>query len=116
MDPAHPPSPDGLDADPKSRDEFWQVIEDHHATYFCGHEHVFDVSQPHGKAYQVLVGSGGSPFEVSAPTNNPISKLEIKTVHHWGKSTLPPEGLAVRVSFHLIFIQTCYTFLWLYLS
>jgi hypothetical protein len=74
-DPANPPSADGLDADPKSRDEFWQVIEDNHATYFCGHEHVFNVSQPHGNAYQVLVGSGGSPFEVNAPVKNPTDRM-----------------------------------------
>jgi hypothetical protein len=74
-DPANPPSADGLDADPKSRDEFWQVIEENDATYFCGHEHVFNVSQPHGKAYQVLVGSGGSPFEVNAPVQNPTDRM-----------------------------------------
>jgi hypothetical protein len=73
-DPANPPSADGLDADPKSRDEFWKVLEDNNATYFCGHEHVFNVSK-HGKAYQVLVGSGGSPFEVATPTNNPTDRM-----------------------------------------
>lgn len=73
-DPSNPPSADGLDADPKSRDEFWKVIEDNNAAYFCGHEHVFNVSK-HGKAYQVLVGSGGSPFEVTAPTNNPTDRM-----------------------------------------
>jgi hypothetical protein len=73
-DPANPPSADGLDADPNSRDEFWKVIEDNNATYFCGHEHVFNVSK-HGKAYQVLVGSGGSPFEVTTPTNNPTDRM-----------------------------------------
>jgi hypothetical protein len=72
--PANPPSADGLDADSKSRDEFWKVIEDNNATYFCGHEHVFNVSK-HGKAYQVLVGSGGSPFEVTTPTNNPTDRM-----------------------------------------
>jgi hypothetical protein len=73
-DPASPPSADGLDADPTSRDEFWKVIEDNNATYFCGHEHVFNVSK-HGKANQVLVGSGGSPFEVTTPTNNPTDRM-----------------------------------------
>ncbi|MED4226494.1 metallophosphoesterase family protein [Neobacillus cucumis] len=73
-DPTTPPSADGLDADPASRDEFWKVIEDNNATYFCGHEHVFNVSK-HGKAYQVLVGSGGSPFEVTTPTNNPTDRM-----------------------------------------
>jgi len=45
------------------------VIEQYGATYFCGHEHIFHLSQPTaatgGKARQVLVGSGGSPFEAS---------------------------------------------------
>ncbi len=73
-DPANPPSADGLDADPKSRDEFWKVLEENNGTYFCGHEHVFNVTK-HGKAYQVLVGSGGSPFEVTTPTNNPTDRM-----------------------------------------
>jgi 3',5'-cyclic AMP phosphodiesterase CpdA len=58
----------GLDAvaDLSGRDAFWKVIEDHGATYFCGHEHIYNVSQPKGAAYQVIVGSGGSPFESDA--------------------------------------------------
>lgn len=59
----------GLDAvaDLSGRDAFWDTIEDFGATYFCGHEHIYDLSQPArakgGKAWQVIVGSGGSPFE-----------------------------------------------------
>jgi hypothetical protein len=67
-----PDKPAGLDNDPVSRDAFWSVIEQYNATYFCGHEHVFHMEQPTaatgGKAWQVLVGSGGSPFE-AAPTD-----------------------------------------------
>jgi len=59
----------GLDAaaDLAGRDDFWDTIEDFGATYFCGHEHIYNLSQPGrakgGKAWQVIVGSGGSPFE-----------------------------------------------------
>jgi Calcineurin-like phosphoesterase len=62
----------GLDATaPISlRNAFWQVIAQYGATYFCGHEHIPNVSQnadPTGtysnKPYQVIVGSGGSPFD-----------------------------------------------------
>ena len=74
-----PAGPSGLDNDPASRDALWNVIEQYGATYFCGHEHVFNMMQPRasqgGKAWQVLVGSGGSPFEAS-PTNttfNPVT-------------------------------------------
>jgi len=58
----------GLDAvaDLSGRDAFWKVIEDYGATYFCGHEHIYDVSRPKGGAYQVIVGAGGSPFESDA--------------------------------------------------
>jgi hypothetical protein len=59
----------GLDAAPgtiAARDAFWNVIETYGATYFCGHEHVFHISRPRGAAYQVLVGSGGSPFDVKS--------------------------------------------------
>jgi hypothetical protein len=64
-----PSKPAGLDSDPASRDAFWNIIEQYSATYFSGHEHVFNMMQPRaaqgGKAWQVLVGSGGSPFEAA---------------------------------------------------
>lgn len=64
-----PSAPTGLDNDPAGRDAFWDVIERYDAVYFTGHEHIFNLSQPRaaqgGKAWQVLVGSGGSPFEAS---------------------------------------------------
>jgi len=67
-----PATPSGLDNDVASRDLFWNVIEQYGATYFCGHEHIFNMMQPTaatgGKAWQVLVGSGGSPFDAS-PTD-----------------------------------------------
>ena len=53
---------------------FWKLIEQYKATYFCGHEHTLNVSQPSftdtdgstvgGHAYQLIVGAGGSPFDV----------------------------------------------------
>lgn len=68
----------GLDANATgtaNRDAFWSTIESYGATYFCGHEHTYNMSQPVIKnadgttrassAYQVLVGSGGSPFDAA---------------------------------------------------
>jgi hypothetical protein len=62
-----PPNPgvSGLDKVPASRDAFWSVIEQYGATYFCGHEHEFNMAQPRGAAWQVLVGAGGSPFDAT---------------------------------------------------
>ena len=77
--PQLPATPSGLDNDPSSRDAFWNVIEQSGASYFCGHEHICNVSQPlaakGGKSWQVLVGSGGSPFEAAPniPTLNPAT-------------------------------------------
>ena len=74
-----PDHPAGLDNDTASRDVFWDLIEQYRATYFCGHEHIFHIEQPRadqgGKAWQVLVGSGGSPFEAapSDVTVNPVT-------------------------------------------
>src|ERR1700682_4518492 len=57
--------PSGLDAvsDLAGRDAFWSIIEQYDASYFCGHEHIYDVRQPRaasgGHAWQVIVGSGG---------------------------------------------------------
>jgi hypothetical protein len=71
-----PATPSGLDNDPVARDLFWSVIEQDGATYFCGHEHIFNMMQPlagqGGKAWQILVGSGGSPFDAS-PTDVTIN-------------------------------------------
>jgi hypothetical protein len=62
--------------DVAARDAFWNVIEQNGATYFCGHEHVFNMMQPRasqgGQSWQVLVGSGGSPFDVK-PTDVTVS-------------------------------------------
>jgi hypothetical protein len=70
------PGPGGLDANlnasnvPAYRNAFWSVIVEYGATYFSGHEHTVNVAQyPDptgtytGSAYQVIVGSGGSPFD-----------------------------------------------------
>jgi hypothetical protein len=77
------PGPSGLDANYVTtgtspnfvytepyRNAFWSVIAKYGATYFSGHEHTVNVSQNAdptgtypGTPYQVLVGSGGSPFD-----------------------------------------------------
>ena len=65
----------GLDKFPAKRDVFWDVVEKYQATYFCGHEHMFNMAQPRGAAWQVLVGTGGSPWD-AAPgesTMNPAT-------------------------------------------
>ncbi len=60
---ATPTPPAGLDSNLAARDALWTVISSFGATYFCGHEHIFNMQQPTGGAWQVLVGAGGSPFE-----------------------------------------------------
>ena len=69
------PDKAGLDVVPTSRDAFWGVIEQYGATYFCGHEHEFNMMQPKGAAWQVLVGTGGSPFDAQPgeATQNPAT-------------------------------------------
>ncbi len=80
----------GLDEDPVARDKFWAVIEQYHATYFCGHEHVYDVGHPRGGAYQVLVGSGGSPFEV--PPNLKSAHPATDRVYAWATVRIHRSG------------------------
>jgi len=66
----------GLDAIPAKRNTFWSTIEQYGATYFCGHEHTFNMRQPvkadgsPSTAWQVIVGSGGSPFDVKQTASN----------------------------------------------
>jgi hypothetical protein len=78
------PGPGGLDAtyttttvngvktySSPNRDAFWSLIAEYGATYFSGHEHTVNVSthaDPTGTytaftPFQVIVGSGGSPFD-----------------------------------------------------
>lgn len=70
------PGPGGLDANfnaqliPTNRNFFWSVITQYNATYFSGHEHTVNVQRYadptntySGTPYQVIVGSGGSPFD-----------------------------------------------------
>jgi Calcineurin-like phosphoesterase len=57
---------------------FWSVIAHYDATYFCGHEHIPHVEQfkdvtgaSKSTPYQVIVGSGGSPFDAAMSSDNP---------------------------------------------
>ena len=71
---AAPIAAGGLDANTSltARNSFWHTIVQYGANYFCGHEHIPNVqkiadptntgSSP-ASAYQVIVGSGGSPFD-----------------------------------------------------
>jgi hypothetical protein len=76
----------GLDATPATtakRDAFWSVIEQYNATYFCGHEHIYNISQPKGGAYQVLVGGGGSPFDDAASNNGNTVRPATDRSYSW---------------------------------
>jgi hypothetical protein len=70
------PGAGALDANtstsPNYRNLFWHVIAQYNATYFCGHEHIPNVQRfadptpgttITNTPYQVIVGSGGSPFD-----------------------------------------------------
>jgi 3',5'-cyclic AMP phosphodiesterase CpdA len=92
------PPTSGLDAaadlaSPGGRDEFWSLIEQYGATYFCGHEHLYDVSQPKGQAWQVIVGSGGSPFEATAvaPADRTYAYAVVR-VHRSGRTVATTYG------------------------
>jgi hypothetical protein len=72
----------GLDANASLtyRNLFWHTITQYNATYFCGHEHVPNVQQfadptagttLTNKPYQVIVGSGGSPFDDTMTGSSP---------------------------------------------
>jgi hypothetical protein len=69
-------APAGLDVNlnaqkvPAARNTFWSIITQYNATYFSGHEHTVNVANfadptgtYQGTPYQVIVGSGGSPFD-----------------------------------------------------
>ena len=57
----------GLDRHPKNDEKFWKLIEQYHATYFCGHEHLYHAMQPQKPtaegAWQIICGAAGAPFD-----------------------------------------------------
>ena len=71
---------------------FWNIITQYNATYFSGHEHIYNVSQPNGgAAYQVIVGAGGSPFEDSKSTGTaPTDRL-----YSWATVSIYQSGKVV---------------------
>ncbi|MEI8026381.1 MAG: hypothetical protein WCI18_08530, partial [Pseudomonadota bacterium] len=82
----------GLDAFPTDQVAFWTLIEKYKATYFCGHQHIYHASQPWkdkgGNAWQVLAGSGGSPFDAPAnPAGTSPNRL-----YAWVKVSLYQSG------------------------
>lgn len=93
---------DGMDMYPDNASAFWSVIEQYGATYFCGHQHIFNVQQPGlangGKAWQVMVGSGGSPFtakpgESSHPQDRMYAWAQVH-VHASGKVRIEVYGFS----------------------
>jgi hypothetical protein len=113
-------APAGLDATvnaqnvPAFRNAFWSVITQYGATYFCGHEHTVNVAQyadptgtNPGSPYQVIVGSGGSPFDDklvgTCPScnepklTNPYDRYyawALVSVHQSGKVSLQVSGFS----------------------
>jgi Calcineurin-like phosphoesterase len=64
--------------DAAAGDAFWAVINNHKATYFAGHEHIYNVKKPFGptsNSYQVIVGAAGSPFDSAIPTLLPSDRM-----------------------------------------
>ncbi|HEY2634185.1 MAG TPA: hypothetical protein VGI51_05660 [Steroidobacteraceae bacterium] len=98
------------------RNAFWHVIAQYGATYFCGHEHTINISQNADPTpgttltntpYQVIVGSGGSPFDdklvgtcpsctepaLTAPTDRYYAWALVQ-VHASGVVTLTANGFS----------------------
>ena len=86
---APPVAAGGLDSNtstsPNYRNLFWHVIAQYNATYFCGHEHIPNVQQfadptpgttLTNKPFQVIVGSGGSPFDDTMAGTSPSTYAE----------------------------------------
>lgn len=87
---ADPTKASGFDANPANRDMFWALMEQYGATYFCGHEHTFNMSQPTaasgGQAWQVLVGAGGSPFDAA------VAGVPTDRMYSWAKVSIYASG------------------------
>ncbi|KAB2655448.1 MAG: hypothetical protein DVB32_08745 [Verrucomicrobia bacterium] len=90
----------GLDIFPEERDVFWKLIEEYGATYFCGHQHIYHAMQPHPEpsqaAWQIIAGSGGSPFEAKpGESKNPNDRKYVwvlVNVFKSGRVTMQAHG------------------------
>ena len=90
-------------ADSVAANAFWTVINNYNATYFSGHEHIYNVTQPSGTgtSYQVIVGAGGSPFEdfestpVASPQVAPTSSLATDRLYSWATVSIYQSGKVV---------------------
>ncbi|WP_019864845.1 metallophosphoesterase family protein [Methylovulum miyakonense] len=83
------------DKDPIAAKAFWDIIVKYKATYFCGHEHSYNIQKINGfnqagSAYQVLVGAGGSPFESSVSTGNPKDRM-----YSWARVGIHQSGRVI---------------------
>jgi len=83
---------DGFASRPEIRDRFWNSIEAYGATYFCGHQHVYHASQPRlaqgGRAWQVIVGAGGSPLSVKpGRSSDPLDAM-----YSWAEVQVRADG------------------------
>ena len=93
----------GLDVNPTNQAKMWDLIEQYGATYFSGHEHIFNAQQPRlasgGSAWQVIVGSGGSPFDATvvdaknAPTDRMYAYANVR-VFQSGKVQIDAYGFS----------------------
>ena len=84
----------GLDVNLPARDALWNVITSFGATYFCGHEHIFNMQQPTGGAWQVLVGAGGSPFDSKFSVTSATASLTPNTdrTYSWATVSVRKSG------------------------
>jgi hypothetical protein len=90
---------DGFATRAAIREKFWDVVEQFGATYFCGHQHLYHASQPRkdagGRAWQVIIGSGGSPLGVKPGT----SKDPLDSMYAWAEVSVHADArvdIAVR--------------------
>ena len=90
----------GLDKIPAQHDAFWNVIEQYGANYFCGHQHMFNLMQPRGAAWQILVGTGGSPWDAKLgedtlhPKTDRAYAWATTEVHQSGKVDITAYGFS----------------------
>ena len=108
-------------ADNAAANAFWGVISKHNATYFSGHEHIYNVTQPApagqtatadncsglnlvngspnaaNASYQVIVGAGGSPFDdlespVNTPFPFPLGTVKSDRMYSWATVSIHQSG------------------------
>lgn len=94
--PTHSHTGSSLDRYPIERDALWNIFKEYGVTiYFCGHEHLYNISN-HDGVYQIISGGAGAPLR-SQPEEGGFYHYVIVDVRNDGICEIKVKGLDGKI-------------------